>query len=135
MSRRPSWPDVWMHMAETIAARSVDPRLQVGCVIVGHDNRRILGVGYNGDEQGGANEPDSDEPGASGFVHAEVNAIINAQQRLYASHVYVTHAPCPVCARTLVNAGVWYVVFREQYRDASGLEILARAKVGVHKYE
>lgn len=135
MGNRKAWPEIWLTMARTIAARSVDQRLQVGCVIVSNDNRRILGVGYNGDERGGGNEPDSDEPGASGFVHAEINAIINAQQSLYGSHVYVTHAPCVVCARALVNAGVWMVSYAESYRRTEGLRVLERAKVGVHQHE
>lgn len=130
MAERKAWPEVWLTMAHTIAARSVDPRLQVGCVIVSNDNRRILGLGYNGDERGGANEPDGDEPGESGFVHAEINAIINAQQSLYGSHVYVTHTPCVVCARALVNAGVWMVTYAESYRKTEGLRVLERAKVG-----
>lgn len=123
---RPSWPATWMQMAHVISQRSYDPRLKVGCVIVSNDNRRILGVGYNGNARGLPNAPDSGEPGQSGFVHAEVNAIINAQTNLYSANVYLTHSPCTTCAKALMNAGVWTITYGILYRDPSSLEFLER---------
>lgn len=129
---RPAWPTIWMRLARSIAERSVDPRLQVGCVIVSADDRQVLAVGYNGDEAGGANAPDSTDAGASGFVHAEVNALIKSHG-VCGSIVYVTHSPCVVCARALVNERVARVVYGEAYRDTRGIEILRKS--GVHAEE
>ena len=129
---RPTWPSIWMGLARSLAARSVDPRLQVGCVIVSYDDRRVLGVGYNGDETGGSHEPDSLEPGQSGFIHAEVNAMIKAGG-CRAATVYVTHAPCPVCARALVNERVARVVYAAAYRDMRGVQVLTNAGIIVEE--
>ena len=129
---RPAWPTIWMRLARSIAERSVDPRLQVGCVIVSVDDRRVLAVGYNGDEAGGANAPDSTDAGASGFVHAEVNALIKSHG-VCGSIVYITHSPCVVCARALVNERVARVVYGEAYRDTRGIEILRKSGVSAEE--
>jgi dCMP deaminase len=130
---RPSWPETWMAMAHSLAKRSYDPRLQVGCVIASNDNRRIIALGYNGNARKLANEPDSLEPGQSGFVHAEVNALINAGQPVYSGNVYLTHSPCLACAKALINAGVQVIWYAEPYRDTRPLEWLEMAGVRVQR--
>lgn len=124
-----------MSLTLHIAQRSRDPRLQVGAVIATEDNTSILAIGYNGDQAGGSNSPDSSEPGKSGFIHAEANALIKMN---YGDHrdkkIYLTHSPCPVCARMIVNAGIKKVLFLEEYRDAKGLDILRNSNVIVEKF-
>lgn len=127
---RPGWNDVWMRVARLIAERSIDPRLKVGCVIVDQENRSVLGLGYNGDEAGGPHVVDSTEPGQSGFVHAEINALIKAHA-VYGATMYVTHSPCAVCARAIVNSHIGSVIYGERYRDGRGVEILKSAGVQV----
>ena len=133
---RPKWDEIWMGLTLHIADRSRDPRLKVGSVIVTEDNTTVLAIGYNGDQQGGDNKPDSLEPGKSGFIHAEANALIKMN---FGDHrnkkMYLTHSPCPVCARMIVNAGIKYVVFCDEYRDSKGLDILKNSGVSVEKYE
>ena len=131
---RASWDDTWMAMAHVLAKRSYDPRLKVGCVIVSNDNRQILGIGYNGNGRGLPNEPESEEPGQSGFVHAEINAIINAKRGLYGANVYLTHSPCLTCAKALINAGVWTLTYSKPYRDQRPLTFLENVGiiVGTH---
>ena len=73
---RPSWNNIWKRFALDIAQRSPDPKFQVGAVIVTDDNTQVLALGYNGDQKGGPNCRDSLETGKSGFIHAEVNALI-----------------------------------------------------------
>jgi dCMP deaminase len=119
-----------------IAERSRDPRLKVGSVIVTEDNTSVLAIGYNGDQQGGDNKPDSLEPGKSGFIHAEANALIKMN---FGDHrnkkMYLTHSPCPVCARMIVNSGIKKVIFCDEYRDSKGLNILKNSGVSVERYE
>ena len=80
-AERPSWDDVWMSCSRVISARSYDPRHRVGTVIVTEDNTQMLSVGYNGNYSGGPNEVESDVPGESGLIHAEINALIHKQLR------------------------------------------------------
>ena len=73
---RPAWNDIWMQVAETIAQRSHHPTFQVGAIVVTEDNTQVLSIGYNGSYKGGPNEPLSNEPGCSGLIHAEINALL-----------------------------------------------------------
>lgn len=129
---RPTWDEVWSSFALTISKRSLDPRFKVGAVVVTDDNTQVLSVGYNGDHAGGSNEVESLEPGQSGFLHAEINALIkldynNPKKKI----MYVTLSPCKMCAKAIVNANICEVVYLESYRDASGLTLLKDAGVKV----
>jgi len=133
---RPSWPETWMSVARAIAQRSYDPRLQVGAIIVSEDNTRMLSVGYNGNYRGGPNEPESLEPGKSGMIHAEQNALVKCDFNFpKKKHMYLTHSPCRACAKLIINAEISRVVYNEVYRDPSGIELLKSAGVEVYSME
>lgn len=125
-----------MQMAQTIAQRSHDDRYQVGAVVVTEDNTQVLSVGYNGNYSGGPDCAESDEPGQSGLLHAEINALLkldynNPKRKI----LYVTMSPCVMCAKAIVNAGVQEVVYDDLYRDTCGLQVLAHAHVKVRQAE
>ena len=65
-----------MQFAKTISERSYDPRHQVGAVVITEDNCQVLAVGYNGNYSDGPNEVESESPGESGMIHAEINALL-----------------------------------------------------------
>ena len=130
---RPGWDTLWMGLASNISKRSCDPRLQVGCVIVTDDNSCVLSVGYNGMAAGEKNEVDSTEPGQSGAIHAEVNALIKLPFGDFRQRkMYLTHSPCAVCARAIVNAGIKDVYYIHEYRIKTGLEILEGAGINIY---
>lgn len=136
MTTRPDWDEIWMRFAKSIAERSIDPRNKVGAVIVSEDNTQVLSMGYNGDHAGGPNEVDSLEPGQSGCIHAEINALIKLDyNNPKAKKMYVTLSPCVMCAKAIVNAGIETVIYHQEYRDRSGIELLARSRRIVRKYE
>ncbi len=122
-----------MDLAESISKRSYDPRYQVGAVIVTDDNTQVLSVGYNGNYSGGPNEVDSEVPGESGLLHAEINALLKMDyNNPKKKKLYLTLSPCRMCAKAIVNSGIGEVMYAEKYRDASGLEILNDAGIN-HK--
>lgn len=116
--------ELYMKIANEFAGESNSPRLKVGCIIVTEEG--IIYPGYNGDELGGDNVPDSLEPGESGFVHAEVNAISKFNSTIHKNSVmYVTHSPCVVCARTIINTmAIKQVCYGTLYRDSKGIDLL-----------
>ena len=133
--QRPSWDFIWMSMAHMIASRSVDERCKVGALIVTDDNTQILALGYNGDQRGGSNKPDSFEPGKSGFIHAEVNCLIRCDfNNPKRKKLYCSVLPCPLCSRCLVNGNIDEVIYDSPYRDQSGLSILEAAGVKVRRF-
>ena len=132
MSTRPNWDSIWIEFAKSISRRSYDPRHQVGAVVVTEDNTQVLAIGYNGNYKGGPNEVESEVPGESGMIHAEINALLkmdfNNPKR---KKMYVTMSPCRMCAKAIVNAGIDDIIFFEKYRDTSGLEILKAAGINI----
>lgn len=133
--KRPSWDEVWMTMAFKLSERSIDPRMKVGCLIISDDNTQVLALGYNGDQRGGFNTVDSIEPGKSGTIHAEENALIKCPFRFNGRKImYVTLSPCDMCAKKIINGCIDEVVYCEEYRETSGLERLRSAGVTVRKY-
>lgn len=132
---RPSWDEVWSSFATTISKRSIDPRFKVGAVVVTEDNTQVLSIGYNGDQAGGTNEVESLEPGQSGCIHAEINALIKLDyNNPKKKKMYLTLSPCRLCAKSIVNAHIEEVIYHEEYRDTTGLEILRNSKVSVRKF-
>lgn len=122
---RPSWDNIWLDFASTISKRSYDPHFQVGCCVVSEDNCQVLAIGYNGNHKGGPNERESQTPGESGFIHAEINALIKLDyNNPKKKKMYLTLSPCRQCAKAIINGGIDKVFFKTVYRDTSGIDLL-----------
>ncbi len=133
---RPTWPQTWMQVARTMAQRSYDPRLKVGAIVVSADNTQMLSIGFNGNYKGGPHMHESPEPGKSGFIHAEVNALIKCDFNFgKKKHMYVTHSPCRDCAKLIINAEIDRVVYGIQYRDPAGIDLLWDAGIEIISIE
>jgi len=121
-----------MDFASSIAERSYDPRFQVGAVIITEDNSQVLAVGYNGNYAGGPNEVESETPGESGMLHAEINALLKMDyNNPKKKKLYLTLSPCRMCAKAIINSGINEVVYAESYRDLSGIELLKECGISV----
>ncbi len=133
---RPSWDKIWMKMTETIAQRSHHPNFKVGALIVTSDNTQVLSLGYNGRASGMLNEPKSNEPGCSGLLHAEINALLKLDYNNPKDKVmYITLSPCENCAMAIINSGIKKVVYKEAYRDMTGVCILKQSSIIVEQYK
>ena len=133
---RPSWDSIWMAMAETIAQRSHHSEFKVGALIVTSDNTQVLSLGYNGNAAGMSNVPQSEAPGCSGLLHAEINALLKLDYNNPKDKVmYLTLSPCEYCAKAIVNSGIKRVVYKDQYRDQTGVDILRSVGIKVSLYK
>lgn len=138
---RPSWDEYFMQMAELTAQRSTCLRRQVGAVIV--KDKHIIATGYNGapkglrhcGELGGCLRQKLQIPSGQRHelcraLHAEQNAIIQAAtlgQSIEDASIYITHQPCAICAKMIINAGIKRIVVKEGYPDELSVEILDEA--------
>ncbi len=122
-----------MRLAITLAERSTCRRLQVGTVITSTDFRKVLAVGYNGNASGLHNGCDRDEVGNCGCLHSEENAVINCDSpRITEKVVFVTHLPCAMCAKRLINLGnVRRVVYAQDYRNRDSVELFSQVGISV----
>ncbi|MDD7510935.1 MAG: cytidine/deoxycytidylate deaminase family protein [Peptostreptococcaceae bacterium] len=145
MDKRPSWDNYFMDMAKLTSTRSTCLRRQVGAVIV--KDKHIIATGYNGAprglkhcaEMGGClreklNVPSGQRHELCRALHAEQNAIIQAAtlgQSIEGATIYVTHQPCAICSKMIINAGINRIVVDEGYPDEMATEILAEAGLKV----
>ena len=106
-----TWDEYFMGVAMLAARRSKDPNTKVGACIVSPDNI-IISTGYNGLPNGCSDdeypwEREGEETKYPYVVHAELNAILNANGRdLRGSRLYVALFPCNECAKAIIQAGV-----------------------------
>ncbi len=121
-----SWDEYFMGIAILAAKRSKDPNTQVGACIVSQDNI-IISTGYNGMPKGCSDdefpwEREGEQTKYAYVVHAELNAILNANGRdLRGSRVYVALFPCNECAKAIIQSGVKEVVYlSDKYKDTMG---------------
>ena len=119
-----SWDEYFMGIAMLAACRSKDPNTQVGACIVSADNI-IISTGYNGMPKGCSDdeypwEREGSDTKYPYVVHAELNAILNANGRdLRGSRLYVALFPCNECAKAIIQSGVKEVLYlSDKYADS-----------------
>ena len=111
-----NWDEYFMGVAMLAARRSKDPNTQVGACIVSQEDI-IVSTGYNGMPKGCSDdefpwEREGEETKYPYVVHAELNAILNANGRdLRGSRLYVALFPCNECAKAIIQSGVKEVVY------------------------
>lgn len=110
---RPDWDTFFMALAFLVAQRSPDAETKHGAVVV-DENRRILGMGFNGFPRGCRDEKlPTIRPGKYPYmVHAELNALINARSipDPARSAIYITGEPCNECFKAIIQFGIGRVV-------------------------
>lgn len=112
-----NWDTYFMALAHLSSARSKDPNTPVGAVIV-DERHRIVSIGYNGMPAGidetqfpWEREGDFLNTKYAYVVHAELNAILNAQRSLANCTLYVSLFPCNECAKAIIQSGIREVVY------------------------
>lgn len=137
----------YLDIAETVLERGTCLRRLYGAIIVKNDE--IVATGYTGSPRGRANcsdlgycrreelkIPSGERYELCRSVHAEQNAIISASRRdLIGSTLYLAGrevktgnyvknaAPCDLCKRFIINAGIARVVIRDSEDDYRIIEM------------
>ena len=134
--KRPSFHEIYMRLACDLSARSTCKRLHVGTVIASTDSRKILAVGYNGNASGLFNGCDTTIPGKCGCLHSEENAVINCDVPRYVEKVvFVTHIPCTMCAKRLINLGnVIEIFYLNTYRSVESLSMFQQTGIKITSF-
>ena len=124
----------FLRMALLVSERGTCVRRKVGCIIV--KDRQIISDGYNGTPSGMDNECEYEFEGKlitkPLVLHAESNALMKLAKSNNSSNgatIYLSLSPCFDCAKLIVQAGIKRVVYREIYRDRSGLLLLEENKI------
>lgn len=137
------WDKRFMEMAKVVSSWSTCVRREVGAVIV--KEKRVIATGYNGAPAGIMS---CAEKGyclrnklniASGTraelcfaTHAEQNALVQAAKlgiSVDNATIYVTHRPCVICTKLLINAGIKRIVYGYNYPDNFSVKLLKQAGI------
>jgi dCMP deaminase len=131
-----------MDIAHLVKTRSTCLRRQVGAVIV--KDKRILSTGYNGSPSSCKHctdigclrqelgIPSGERHELCRAIHAEQNAIAQAAMHgisVLDSCIYVTHQPCSICAKVLINAGIKRIIYAGNYPDDLSRQLLEEAQI------
>lgn len=143
MKKQKKYDDYFMDLALRTALMSHCERLKVGAVAV-RFNRPIL-TGWNGTSPGEDNCCEEVIHGRdenmevvfktvtkASVNHAERNLIEFAASEgisLKGSTLYITHAPCIECAKSIRNSGIIELVYKDVYRCDAGLMHLKNMRV------
>jgi len=144
MDKRTGKDDYYLSIADSVQSRSTCLRRKYGAIIVKADE--IISTGYNGAPRGRKNccdlgfctrehlnIPAGERYELCRSVHAEQNAIISCSRRdMLGSVIYlvgrdaktneiINAAPCTLCRRFILNAGIEKVICRTAN---NGIEII-----------
>ena len=119
-----SWDEYFMSLAHLSAVRSKDPSTQVGAVIV-DSNNKVVGLGYNGFPRGcddkefpWEREGEFLDTKYAYVVHAELNAILNANKLIDNCRLYVSLFPCNECSKAIIQSGIKEIIYEsDKYKD------------------
>jgi deoxycytidylate deaminase len=120
---------MFMMFARAASMRMTCHRLNVGAIVV-QDND-VVSIGYGGQPPGHEHCKGNDcpgiVPGKCNTIHAEVNALNKAANKVDGSvELYVTHSPCSKCLEHIMEGynPVTKLYFETPYRETSHLEVL-----------
>jgi len=139
------WDKRFMKIALDIASWSTCVRegRQVGSVIV--KDKRIIATGYNGAPAGiescaekgeclrdKLGIPSGTQHETCFATHAEQNALVQAAKlgiSVDGATIYITHQPCVICTKLLINAGIKRIVYGYNYPDEFSIKLLKEADI------
>lgn len=136
-NKQHKYDKAYLRIAKEWGKLSNCERKQVGALIV--KGRMIISDGFNGTPTGFENYCEDEEGYTKWYVlHAEANAILkvaSSTQSCKGATLYITLSPCKECSKLIHQAGIVRVVYKEQYKDDSGLRFLEKAGIELVKIE
>jgi dCMP deaminase len=145
---RPDIDEYFLKIASVVAERATCRRHHVGAVAV--RGKHILATGYNGAASGlkdclelgclrdEMNVPSGTRHEVCRGIHAEQNVIIQAALHgvsMEGATIYVTHTPCILCAKMLVNAKINRFITFGKYADDSFRDLFKEANIGFESHK
>ena len=134
--------EVFTNFVSEIAKLSVSQTLKVGAIALKIDFSKIGSFGYNGSYTGAktnsetGGEEESLTSGLSGFVHAEMNLVAKFREPDPENYIILlTHSPCDICMKLIINSGFKYVFWKQEYRKTEHLQILQELGIANGNFE
>lgn len=145
MANQKQLDETYMGTAMLHARLSKARRAQVGAVLV--TRQGVTLSGFNGTPTGRPNVCEvfqtvhDDGPvyvTKPEVIHSELNCIMKAAREgvsCIGGTMYITMSPCIQCSAMMVQAGISRVVYKQHYRDLSGIDLLRSCGIVVDQYD
>jgi dCMP deaminase len=146
---RPDWDEYFMRLAKVAALRSNCVKRKVAAVIV--RDKRVVSTGYNGTPRGTKNCYEGGCPRCNSLAdsgtqldeclcsHGEENAITQAAYHgvsVKDGTLYTTFAPCLMCTKMIINAGIREVIYNSDYPlNQTSFKLLQEAGVVCRQHQ
>ncbi|MFQ5930267.1 MAG: deaminase [Acidobacteriota bacterium] len=146
---RPDWDEYFMKLAKVASLRSNCVKRKVAAIIV--RDKRVVSTGYNGTPRGTKNCYEGGCPRCNNLAdsgtrleeclcsHGEENAITQAAYHgvsVKEGTLYTTFAPCLMCTKMIINAGICEVVYNQDYPlNEMSLKLLQEAGVLLRQHQ
>lgn len=127
MTKKQTWDEYYLGMAELVAQKSKDRSTKVGAVIVGPDNE-VRSTGFNGFPRGIDDDIDERHERPAKYMwteHSERNAIYNAARvgiptKGCTMYLNFEPQPCSDCTRAVIQAGIIKIVGTDESFTGKG---------------
>jgi dCMP deaminase len=108
MNSQTNWDNRWRGLLNIVAQWSEDPDSKYSAIIIDPITQNLRGIGFNGVPRGITFNPErhARPDKYNYFVHAEVNAIINAGGLVSGTTIYLLKPPCAQCAGAIIQSGI-----------------------------
>lgn len=148
-SDRPDWDTYFMRMAKVASQRSNCIKRKVAAIII--RDKRVISTGYNGTPRGTKNCFEGGCPRCNSLAdsgtrleeclcsHGEENAITQAAYHgvsVKDATLYTTFAPCLMCTKMIINAGIKEVIYNLDYPlNDTSFQLLREAGVTCRQHQ
>jgi dCMP deaminase len=134
MQENTKWDKRFLDLAHHISQWSKDPSTKVGAIIVDED-KRIVGLGYNGFPMGVSDDPGLYANRAIKYervIHGEINAILNANKSVKGcTLIEVPFFSCARCTAQIIQSGIRRIVYPFHSPDSEMFEKQLRWKESI----
>ncbi len=130
------YDNIYLNIANEISNLSYAKKKKVGALIV-KDNM-IISDGYNGTPSNYDNSCEDENNNTYWYVlHAEANAITKLARCSTISSkdstLYITMSPCKECSKLIIQSEIKRVIYKEKYRDSSGIDFLKQNNIVIEQ--
>tara|TARA_B110000858_G_scaffold183856_1_gene224550 strand:- start:487 stop:909 length:423 start_codon:yes stop_codon:yes gene_type:complete len=132
------YDNIYLNIANEISNLSYAKKKKVGALIV-KDNM-IISDGYNGTPSNYDNSCEDENNNTYWYVlHAEANAITKLARCSTISSkdstLYITMSPCKECSKLIIQSEIKRVIYKEKYRDSSGIDFLKQNNIIIEQLQ
>lgn len=135
MKTQSDWDAYYMSLVEATSKLSYAPDKQVGAILVCQN--QSLFFSYNGTVPGSCNDTVDCSGSTYPHVHHAETSVLGKAAKAgvptVGSTLYCSLSPCIHCAKMIQLCGVHRVVYKQPYKDTTGIDFLTQHAIAINQ--